>query len=593
MSTLAASSSPSVTCVQFRTEQLELSDGTPLGSGAISHVMRCRLRCSAYPSLPVVVKIVSKVQVLQQGKVQSVMNEKAALQRLGPHPYIARLYGTSQSEDELYYVLEWLPHGDLLQHIRRVHLERVRDFHRSVGDTPATSASCSADIPASSRAVRCLDLHDIQLITAQLIVALVRAFEKGVVLRDLKPENIAFDEKHRACLLDFDTVDLDGAAVVPETNHGVACPPPCGTAADVGEEKTQEEKEGREQKPNGGVDDGGGLLRRPPKAQSLSAAAASPPPRRRLTVSEIQGMRKKSASFCGTAQYVSPEMVGECKWSFSSDLWALGALVYEMAYGVHLFAGVTQFEVLQKVIQDDYVDSERLFPPIDFDEQGDFAALKDFIQQLLRIDPSKRLGVHPHTHRFDAAALRSHALFRNFAWDTVDGQLRTFRPRLFTTTGPSSTAPCAFGRGRSAFDKADERRRSGSEEENENEDAVLDDAVAAAAAAKAALDALLEASVDPSSSLAAHYHVRPFNDPSYAEYVYRATADANPFEKFLVNATKNTAAAAATAATAPLSSEVKADAGQVGDCKNDETDDVIDDVGMHYNGIHAHPDFQE
>ena len=122
---------------------------------------------------------------------------------------------------------------------------------------------------------------------------------------------------------------------------------------------------------------------------------------------------------------------------------------------------------------------------------------------------------------------------------------------------------------------------------------MLDDAVAAAAAAKAALDALLEASVDPSSSLAAHYHVRPFNDPSYAEYVYRATADANPFEKFLVNATKNTAAAAATAATAPLSSEVKTDAGQVGDCKNDETDDVIDDVGMHYNGIHAHPDFQE
>jgi serine/threonine protein kinase len=649
----------------------------------MSHVLQCRLHCSANPSLPVVVKIVSKLQILQQGKVQSIMNEKAALQRLGPHPYIARLYGTSQSEDELYFVLEWLPHGDLLQHIRRVHAERVRAYHAKgyIAASPGSTATRQTSIPRTSSALRCLDFHDIQLITAQLILALARASAEGIVLRDLKPENVAFDEKYRACLLDFDTVDLDGAAVIPESNNGVACPPSCSAAADAAEDEP--DNQGRPPRANlssaatncamSATDEVVTTKTSAPStplgdASSASAASSSAPPRRRLTVSEIQSMRKKSASFCGTAQYVSPEMVGECKWSFSSDLWALGALVYEMAYGTHLFAGLSQFEVLQKVIQGNYVGSASLFPPINFEASGSrdateegssscssFAALKDFIQQLLNIDPSKRLGVNPNTHRFDEAALRGHALFTGFAWERVDAQLRTFRARSFSTSAAGSSGSAGgsggassragFGQGRSPFDIASEQRRDSASEEEENDTPDEAAITAAAAAAQAALEALGEASVDPSPSLAADYHSKPFNDLSYAEYVYRATADANPFEKLFVcspeekkgaaageedgNAEKEAAtsskggggystascpkkgasdvkravnvhiaAAADTPAASSPSPLQQQDAGvkanKAHHARNaDEEDDVIDDVGMRYVGSQAHPDFQE
>lgn len=356
-------------------------------------------------------------------------------------------------------------------------------------------------------------------------------------------------------------------------------------------------------------------------------------------------MRAKSASFCGTAQYVSPEMVGECKWSFSSDLWALGALVYEMAYGVHLFAGMAQFDVLAKVIQGDYLRRADLFPPIDFgsstgEAHGDcFAAFKDFVLSLLNIDPAKRLGVHAVTHRFDEDALRSHPFFRGFAWEQVDAQLRTFRARSFQASS-TSAPPTQFGPSRSAFDKAAEAPR-----ESESEADLPDEATvaAAAAAAQAALEELEAASVDPSPSLASLYHAKPFNDPSYAEYVYRATADANPFEKFFLDAAAGTrggapaAAAASAATTEPVKEEpicklapaptkalrptstvsastaaaavtAKTEAAVLGDAvpadaygvapanrreTDDEDDDVIDDVGMRYGGTGAHPDFHE
>ncbi|CAG9578296.1 putative protein kinase [Leishmania major strain Friedlin] len=596
---------PAASCVQFRPEQLQLGTGIPLGSGAISQVVQCRLRCAAAPLLPVVVKIVSKIQVLQQGKVQSVMNEKATLQRLAPFPYVVRLYGTAQSEDELYFVLEWLPHGDLLQHIRYVAQERVRQYNEeeaAAGSTasmsspgtvaggttgsapdgpPVAEASASTGpskrataIPASSTALRCLDFHDIQLITAQLVLALEHTADRGVVLRDLKPENVAFDEKYRACLLDFDTADLGGAENMPETNGGVACPPPVDAAA-VDEAESS----------NGGGGDA---------AAENGGASSSARRRRRLTVSQIHSMRRRTASFCGTAHYVSPEMVGECKWSFSSDLWALGALVYELVYGEHLFSGMTQFEVLQKVVHGTYVERQELFPRINFADDADgeaeqccggrrFAAVKDFIQRLLLTDPQKRLGVHPDTHRFDATALRRHALFDGFQWEPVEEQLRTFRMRRFDLGSSKATST-------ESGDASCDAREACSD---------------ASGASSAALKSLAAACVDPSSSLASRYHILPFNDPAYAEYVYRATADANPLEQFFTQEGTEPASTAAAALHEAAGSAGGSAPGAVPTpavdsrpevasvVDDDEVDDVIDDVGMHYTGRPADKCFQD
>ncbi|EPY29004.1 3-phosphoinositide dependent protein kinase-1 [Strigomonas culicis] len=460
------------TCPQFRERQLNLATATPLGAGAISHVIQSRL---THPDLPIAIKALSKVQLLQQNKVASAMAEKSALLRVAPHPFIGRLYGTAQSEDELYFVMEWLPHGDLLQHIRRVALQRQREYAATLLSAEEREAVevrrlAPKPIPATAAALRCLGFRDIQLITAQLVLALARTAERGLVLRDLKPENIAFDDKYRACLIDFDTVDMEGALVKPETNHGVALPPEVGHREET---------------------------RRSDPCAMNGEAPAGARAKRRVTVSEIQAMRKKTASFCGTAQYVSPEMVGECKWSYSSDLWALGAIVYEMVYGAHMFSGLSTFEVLQKVVQGATKGGAALadtlvpFPLVHLDGGGDssnaedyWSRTKDFILRLVAIDPRARLGVHREHGTFDLDQLRRHPFFEDFTlWGLLEEQVAGFRPRHIPL-------------------------------ENEG-----------ASAAHAAEE-------DRTPSLLEHYNIAPFNDPQYADYVFRATADTNPFDSF-------------------------------------------------------------
>jgi 3-phosphoinositide dependent protein kinase-1 len=47
--------------------------------------------------------------------------------------------------------------------------------------------------------------------------------------------------------------------------------------------------------------------------------------------------RQRSNSFVGTAQYVSPELLTEKTISPSSDLWALGCIIYQMIAGLPPF----------------------------------------------------------------------------------------------------------------------------------------------------------------------------------------------------------------------------------------------------------------
>lgn len=48
-------------------------------------------------------------------------------------------------------------------------------------------------------------------------------------------------------------------------------------------------------------------------------------------------MRERKNSFVGTAQYVSPELLTDKSASYSSDLWALGCIIYQMISGLPPF----------------------------------------------------------------------------------------------------------------------------------------------------------------------------------------------------------------------------------------------------------------
>ncbi|RNF12758.1 putative protein kinase [Trypanosoma rangeli] len=495
-------------CPTFDPQQLNLPDAVPVGSGAISQVVHSKLNFPPYTSIAV--KIVSKVQLLQQNKINIAMNEKRALLEMGPHPFVVRLLGTAQSTDELYFVMEYLPNGDLLEHIRTC-LSRHTFVARTAEDTLDDVSRRRLSLKDTTFC--CLDFHDIQLITAQLVVGLSHAYSKGIVLRDLKPENIVFDHKYRACLVDFDTVDLEG------TLH-------------------------------------------PPKALSNDELPGSVTsnnkvePKRHLTVSAIQDMRKMSANFCGTAQFVSPEMLARCQWSYSSDLWALGTIVYEMLYGVHMFSGCNPYMVMKKVLGGIHSGKIR-FPRVNLGPESDaFERVNDFICRLCCINPLERLGVNPVTGKFDEEAIRKHPFFGDFSWSLLDEQVQKYRPPVVFTS-PSDTGlprtPAALG---------------------PLHPQLLDDGTV---------------------SLKSHYHVVPFHSNEYAKYVFEATADANPFERWAQATMGNSCATMdeeLSQDNIDFSGEV--DGGTAGDDgeDTDEYSDVVDDVGVRFFGP-THPDFAD
>lgn len=44
-------------------------------------------------------------------------------------------------------------------------------------------------------------------------------------------------------------------------------------------------------------------------------------------------IRNKRKTFCGTYEYMAPEMVFEREYDYSIDIWALGILLYELLHG--------------------------------------------------------------------------------------------------------------------------------------------------------------------------------------------------------------------------------------------------------------------
>ena len=83
----------------------------------------------------------------------------------------------------------------------------------------------------------------------------------------------------------------------------------------------------------------------------------------------------------GTEYYVSPEMLTDKKYSFSSDLWAFGVILYQVYTNQLPFCGKNEDLTFEKIKKGEYQ------IPLKVPE-----LVKDLIGKLLVLNPLERLG---------------------------------------------------------------------------------------------------------------------------------------------------------------------------------------------------------
>ncbi|CAD8210211.1 unnamed protein product [Paramecium pentaurelia] len=140
----------------------------PLGQGAYSEVVLAKNRLTGHESA---LKIVDKSFLIKEKKMHHACIEREVLAYLR-HKGIIKLFNSFEDQNKLYYSLELLNDGNLLEYINKYN------FNEKM----------------------------IQFYTAELLLILEYLHQNGLVHRDIKPENILLTKDKHLKLIDFGTV---------------------------------------------------------------------------------------------------------------------------------------------------------------------------------------------------------------------------------------------------------------------------------------------------------------------------------------------------------------------------------------------------
>ncbi|XP_051538897.1 ribosomal protein S6 kinase alpha-3 isoform X6 [Myxocyprinus asiaticus] len=128
----------------------------------------------------------------------------------------------------------------------------------------------------------------------------------------------------------------------------------------------------------------------------------------------------KAYSFCGTVEYMAPEVVNRRGHTYSADWWSYGVLMFEMLTGTLPFQGKDRKETMTMILK------AKLGMPQFLSSEA-----QSLLRSLFKRNPSNRLGAGPD----GVEEIKRHQFYANIDWNKL------FRREMYPPFKPASSRP--------------------------------------------------------------------------------------------------------------------------------------------------------
>jgi len=237
-------------------------------------------------------KILKKAAIVARGEIDHTKTEKSVLSKID-HPFLAKLYWSFQTEEHLYFIMDFINGGELFHHLskeKKFQEDRARFY------------------------------------AAEIVSGMAYLHDHGIIYRDLKPENILLDKKGHVVMTDFGL-----------SKEGLLSP------------------------------------------------------------------KDSTKTFCGTPEYLAPEVVSGESYTKSIDWWSVGTLIFEMLTGLPPFYSQNEEQMYEKILKMDINYPSYLS-----------AEVVDLIKKFLNRDPITRLQELEH--------IKQHPWFKTVHWEKLEAR---------------------------------------------------------------------------------------------------------------------------------------------------------------------------